>query len=1582
MKKYLLLIAVAIGLLMWSTSGFAKGDGKKGKDEILRKAKMFEANPFINLTSFPYPFTEIGNSIGNAAVSTGYYFVDSDDEAPDYWRPIPEIIDTSTEQGLWKDIAVGPRVGPSSGLKQFWTDASKGDSSEGWRFFRNPAVPITSTIPADSSYFSMPGENSDIFATDSTDNAFAGPIPLRFGFYFNGLRYDSFYVSTNGIIALTNRRYTYNTDGTRLIMPGAANCYDINSNDWFQRGRSGDGLSDPTLDDYGYTYSVCGGNPASTTGGIRNNGGGLTGLPYQAAVIAPFYGSMHLSQYWESQKRNDNFGRVKYKRSFSSDKLIIYIMNIAPSGGMNTPYGAYTANKNLRRGESNYISATAQVTLNKSDSSVKIVYELFDGVAVVSGRGVPAQTIFRYNSTVGVRGFARHVNYGQAAGPTYPWAAQYEQATHYFSNYAEPTVSYPHNYLAIKFKQWKNTVRVVDIQYRVRKADPNASLAFSEQVKTTEVNNYELLAGEERIGAIQPVAILQNLTNNIQGPTAINYQPQQIIFRSRFRIVNLANDKIVYNRLVQIDSSCLALPDSLSAQCTGDPDVKVRYSIVSKAAGNYTATPSAFPGTNRLNGIPPYGFVQVYFPPFEPNEFVDNHIGRMRAFIIADPTNPQTGEGYGDEWPFDDTTSVQVFVMKRLTEFTDDVREYHIIERIPMPSVKKWVNIESDIADGEEVSFYPLPPRGEYTAANNLNYSLRSPVIRMNRLTLARTEPSPTPGGDQIRSFPVDMRLKYNAVISVSFQRTSKQDDWPRGWADQQLIGPEPRTFVNGDLLSQFGRTYGGGSYAVTAAASYTPDMIEVELAAPSPDGVQYITNIPAARWRIHPRRKGAAAETKVPAYRLFGSNGYQMGFLESDKDSALADLDATNNRPNGFRARIYDDGIDYFYQKGFIAIPDTFIRATKEGAKNFRFRIAVKAQNDKKCATCIPDDDDIFYVDNVRILRPQEITDIELSAVRIIWPYTQAPASQATKIPVICKLSNNTGLNANVFWIRVSITRQGDSKPIYCRYEPIPNMPGNYEFEQSMPSWNARQSGPGQYRMKANLEHGRGIYDIEPTNDSTYTTVRIRFGDVFSYDPPDNATNDVPDLAFTGVAGKGLNLFGFAVGGNGSIYGPSGGYDEVNWGSGWVGGSGSGQVAVKFELVNTDTIYGYQAFWGTLNQAMDDIALAIYDDQGGVQPNQPKAGSVLYRQRGLDAIRNEPFWNEYVTYLYPKNQPLVLPAGTYWAVIAQLGETGMELGASKSRMGMRTTNIYVPPPVTAVSPVGGSGYSLVIEKNFRRISSQGGNLINNNFFAFENTRGSGTWYHFMPSSGNPAYSHLNHYGTTPLDGLTQTLSRGSWIPLFRPYLKTRAYSTSPVYQECDSIPVRLVDFDALVRNSGIELYWETAQEQNNYGFYIERITSGSEDNWKTIGFVKGVGNSKVPTSYSYFDNKVTLNGTYTYRLRQIDLDGSQSCPSKEITRTFDKATSLTLNQNQPNPFNNSTSIGFNLPTSCNAKLEVLDIYGNVIKTLVNNELSATFHSYPWDGTDMNGMQVTSGTYIYKLTAGNETASAKMTFIR
>lgn len=75
------------------------------------------------------------------------------------------------------------------------------------------------------------------------------------------------------------------------------------------------------------------------------------------------------------------------------------------------------------------------------------------------------------------------------------------------------------------------------------------------------------------------------------------------------------------------------------------------------------------------------------------------------------------------------------------------------------------------------------------------------------------------------------------------------------------------------------------------------------------------------------------------------------------------------------------------------------------------------------------------------------------------------------------------------------------------------------------------------------------------------------------------------------------------------------------------------------------------------------------------------------------------------------------------------------------------------------------------------------------------------------------------------------------------------------------------------------------------------------------------------------------------------------------------------LYPNYPNPFNPTTSIRFGLPESGRAIISVYSITGRKVKTLLDEQLSAGYHQLLWDGTDQNGNKVTSGVYLYHISA-------------
>ncbi len=194
------------------------------------------------------------------------------------------------------------------------------------------------------------------------------------------------------------------------------------------------------------------------------------------------------------------------------------------------------------------------------------------------------------------------------------------------------------------------------------------------------------------------------------------------------------------------------------------------------------------------------------------------------------------------------------------------------------------------------------------------------------------------------------------------------------------------------------------------------------------------------------------------------------------------------------------------------------------------------------------------------------------------------------------------------------------------------------------------------------------------------------------------------------------------------------------------------------------------------------------------------------------------------------------------------------------------------------------------------------------------------------------------------------------------------------------AIPVELSSFTAEYKTNSVILIWTTETESNNYGFHIHRQEKNDTD-WETIGFLKGAGTTTIPQSYRFIDHEIK-NGTWKYRLNQIDLDGSNTFSQAiEINVLF--ATSFALHQNYPNPFNSSTIISYELPKDgSDVSVLIYNLRGNLIKNLVENEIqNAGDYQIIWNGTDDLGSRVSSGVYYYQVHVGENKISRKMVLV-
>jgi len=115
----------------------------------------------------------------------------------------------------------------------------------------------------------------------------------------------------------------------------------------------------------------------------------------------------------------------------------------------------------------------------------------------------------------------------------------------------------------------------------------------------------------------------------------------------------------------------------------------------------------------------------------------------------------------------------------------------------------------------------------------------------------------------------------------------------------------------------------------------------------------------------------------------------------------------------------------------------------------------------------------------------------------------------------------------------------------------------------------------------------------------------------------------------------------------------------------------------------------------------------------------------------------------------------------------------------------------------------------------------------------------------------------------------------------------------------------------------------------------------------------------------------IWIDAVFATRVKDVAIKDEPSIPDEFI-----------LSQNYPNPFNPTTNITFGLPKESNVTIDVYNLMGQKVATLVNERINAGYHTVNWNGRDASGNRVTSGVYIYKITAGDFAKSKKMLLVK
>ena len=153
------------------------------------------------------------------------------------------------------------------------------------------------------------------------------------------------------------------------------------------------------------------------------------------------------------------------------------------------------------------------------------------------------------------------------------------------------------------------------------------------------------------------------------------------------------------------------------------------------------------------------------------------------------------------------------------------------------------------------------------------------------------------------------------------------------------------------------------------------------------------------------------------------------------------------------------------------------------------------------------------------------------------------------------------------------------------------------------------------------------------------------------------------------------------------------------------------------------------------------------------------------------------------------------------------------------------------------------------------------------------------------------------------------------------------------------------------------------------YQVYLDGMLMGQTDDthWYFEDLIHG--ESYVAGVRAVYDDGVSQIITYEFEYAGVSAD------NPVVTKTQ-------LHKNYPNPFNPETTISFSINTPGRVQIDIYNIKGEKVCTLVREEYPAGNHSVVWNGTDNQNRSVASGVYMYRMSTENYSSTKKMILIK
>ena len=193
--------------------------------------------------------------------------------------------------------------------------------------------------------------------------------------------------------------------------------------------------------------------------------------------------------------------------------------------------------------------------------------------------------------------------------------------------------------------------------------------------------------------------------------------------------------------------------------------------------------------------------------------------------------------------------------------------------------------------------------------------------------------------------------------------------------------------------------------------------------------------------------------------------------------------------------------------------------------------------------------------------------------------------------------------------------------------------------------------------------------------------------------------------------------------------------------------------------------------------------------------------------------------------------------------------------------------------------------------------------------------------------------------------------------------------------EDKEQVPATVQSFESRWEIDHVAVRWQLIDVEGELAFDISRAQGPD-------GLLLPLAGAAVRpdgAGFVFDDYETRWNASYRYRI--VILEDGIPVTSFETSVAI-PAARFALDQNEPNPFNPSTSIRFSLQEDAHVLLVVYDVKGRKVATLVDEWMAAGTHVAAWNGRGDNNRPVATGTYFYRLTAGGRSLARRAVFLK